>query len=111
MVEGGYITEPRHLRRNSDPDTSHAAARKVDATGLEQRVYEVIKSFPKGCISDDVVRLIPEHGVQTISPRYAKLLQKGFIVDTGERRTGAAGRGQRVMKAAIREWKQQEISL
>jgi hypothetical protein len=93
-------TDPKTMVRRNDPDTSHAAAHTVDATALEQRVYEVICSFPDGCISDDVVRHIPEHGVQTVSPRYAKLIQKGFIVDTGERRKGAAGRGQRVMKKA-----------
>ena len=93
-------TEPRAMVRRTDPDTSRAAANTIDATALEQRVYEVICSFPNGCISDDIVRLIPEHGVQTVSPRYAKLIQKGFIVDTGERRQGAAGRGQRVMRKA-----------
>jgi hypothetical protein len=93
-------TEPRAMVRRTDPDTSRAAANSIDATALEQRVYEVICSFPNGCISDDIVRLIPEHGVQTVSPRYAKLIQKGFIVDTGERRQGAAGRGQRVMRKA-----------
>ena len=93
-------TEPRAMVRRTDPDTSRAAANTIDATALEQRVYEVICSFPNGCISDDIVRLIPEHGVQTVSPRYAKLIQKSFIVDTGERRRGAAGRGQRVMRKA-----------
>lgn len=93
-------TEPRAMVRRTDPDTSRAAANTIDATALEQRVYEVICSFPNGCISDDVVKLIPEHGVQTVSPRYAKLIKKGFIVDTGQRRQGAAGRGQRVMRKA-----------
>ena len=91
---------PKALVRRTDPDTSHAAAKKIDATALEQRVYDVICSFPNGCISDDIVKRIPEHGVQTVSPRYAKLIQKGFVVDTGERRTGAAGRSQRVMRKA-----------
>ena len=38
-------------------------------------------------------------GVQTITPRYAKLIEKGFIEDTGERRKGLSGRGQRVMRS------------
>jgi hypothetical protein len=45
--------------------------------------------------------MIPEHGVQTISPRYAKLIKKGFIEDTGEQRKGAAGRMQRVMRRKV----------
>jgi hypothetical protein len=40
----------------------------------------------------------PNHGVQTISPRFAPLMRKGFIYDTGERRKASSGRSQRVMK-------------
>jgi len=40
----------------------------------------------------------PNHGVQTISPRFAPLVRKGFIEDTGERRKASTGHSQRVMK-------------
>jgi len=40
----------------------------------------------------------PHHGVQTISPRFAPLIRKGFIADTGEKRKAKSGRSQRVMK-------------
>lgn len=86
--------------RSTDPDTSHAAAETIDTTELERIVYEVIKQFPNGCIGDDVVRMLPQFGVQTVSPRYAPLLRKGWIIDTGERRKARSGRSQRVMKAA-----------
>jgi len=89
-----------HVRRK-DPATSKLAAKSIDSKTLELRVYDVICKFPNGCISDDVVRMIPEHGVQTISPRYAKLIKKGFIEDTGEQRQGAAGRMQRVMRRKV----------
>ena len=85
--------------RNTDPDTSHEAAAQIPATELESIVLDVIKTFPDGCISDDVVYFLPTSGVQTITPRYAALLRKGHIVDTGERRRAASGRSQRVMKA------------
>jgi hypothetical protein len=89
----------RFLRRNTDPDTSHEAAEKLDTTQLEAVVLATIQKFPNGCIGDDVVKALPAWGVETISPRYAALLRKGHIVDTGERRKGKSGRSQRVMKA------------
>jgi hypothetical protein len=89
--------------RKSDPDTSYEAAQSVDATELERIVYNVIKSFPKGCTSDEIMGVLPHYGVQTISPRYAPLLRKGFIVDTGERRKARSGRSQRVMKVPTKD--------
>jgi hypothetical protein len=89
--------------RNSDPDTSYAAAQSVDATELERIVYNVIKSFPNGCTSDEVMKSLYHYGVQTVSPRYAPLLRKGFIVDTGERRMARSGRSQRVMKVPSKD--------
>jgi hypothetical protein len=96
----GYFfgTSKQKMARRKDPDTSHKAAEKVDSASLERMVYEVIAQFPDGCISDDVVMALPGYGVQTLTPRFSPLLKKGFIVDTGERRVGKAGKQQRVMK-------------
>lgn len=91
------------MARKKDPDTSKKAAEKVDSATLERMVYEVIARHPNGCISDDVIRALPGYGVQTLSPRYAPLLKKGFIVDTGERRVAKSGVKQRVMKAIKQE--------
>jgi hypothetical protein len=92
--------------RYTDPETSHEAAGSIDTTALEHIVYEVIKQFPNGCIGDDVVKMLPQFGIQTISPRYAPLIRKGWVIDTGEKRKARSGRSQRVMKAA--EKQQQE---
>jgi hypothetical protein len=98
------------LARRTDPETSHQAAESVDTTALEHIVYETIKQFPNGCIGDDVVQMLPQFGIQTISPRYAPLLRKGFIVDTGERRKARSGRSQRVMKVITKEdYEQQRL--
>jgi hypothetical protein len=98
------------LARNSDPSTSHEAAQSIDTTELEHVVYEVIKMFPNGCIGDDVVRMLPQYGIQTISPRYAPLIRKGWVLDTGEKRKARSGRSQRVMKVATREdYEQQRL--
>lgn len=89
--------------RYTDPGTSHEAAESVDTTVLERIVYDTIKMFPNGCISDEVLRMLPTFTHQTISPRYAPLIRKGWVIDTGERRKARSGRSQRVMKAATRE--------
>ncbi len=97
-MERFFGTEAFKLVRKEDPDTSKDAAEKVDSTKLEQMVYEAIAKYPNGCIADDVMTHFPSHGIQTISPRYAPLIRKGFIEDTGERRKSSTGRSQRVMK-------------
>jgi len=97
-IERFFGSEPKMMVRTTDPDTSMNAAEKVDSTKLEQQVYEVIAKYPDGCISEQVMTHFPNHGVQTISPRFAPLIRKGFIEDTGERRKSSLGHSQRVMK-------------
>jgi len=98
------------LARNTDPETSHDAAESIDTTALERIVYEVIKQFPNGCIGDDVVKMLPQFGIQTISPRYAPLIRKGWVIDTGEKRKARSGRSQRVMKVIKKEdYEQQRL--
>lgn len=94
-----FGTSPKEMVRTTDPDTSVEAAHSVDSTQLEAMVYEIISKYPNGCTSDEVMTHFPSHGVQTISPRFAPLIRKGFIYDTGERRKASSGRSQRVMRA------------
>jgi hypothetical protein len=98
LFEKIFGTNPKEMVRNTDPDTSVKAAQSVDSTQLEAMVYEIISKYPNGCTSDEVMTHFPNHGVQTISPRFAPLMRKGFIYDTGERRKASSGRSQRVMK-------------
>jgi len=93
-----FGTEPFRLVRKEDPITSHEAAQGVDTTKLEQIVYEAIKGFPNGCISDEVLQALPEHRYSSITPRYRALLDKGFIEITGTK-DGRSGKKQRLMKA------------
>jgi hypothetical protein len=93
-----FGSEPKFMARASDPLTSMEAAESIDSTRLEQMVYEVVAKYPNGCTSDEVMAHFPHHGVQTISPRFAPLIRKGFIADTGEKRKARSGRSQRVMK-------------
>ena len=102
IFENIFGTEPKFMVRATDPVTSMDAAESIDSTKLEQMVYEVIVMYPNGCTSDEVLKHFPNHGVQTISPRFAPLIRKGFIEDTGEKRKASSGRSQRVMKAIVR---------
>ena len=97
-MERFFGTEPFKLVRNQDPTTSHQAAQAVDTTKLEQMVYEAIKSFPDGCISDEILQMYPNYPYSSITARYRALLDKGFIEVSGVKR-GKFGRNQRIMKA------------
>ena len=93
-----FGTHPREMARRTDPDTSQEAAEKIDAAHMERMVYEVICMYPNGCTLDQIVKHFPTRGQQSISPRLAPLMRKGYICDSGERRMGGAGRKQRVLK-------------
>jgi hypothetical protein len=99
----GFGTDPKYLARADAPDTSLEAAESVDTTRLEQAVYEAIKQFPNGCISDEVRAMFPHYPYSSITARYKALMTKGFIQDTGFRRPGRSGRNQRIMVAATPE--------
>lgn len=95
-----FGTEPQRLVRHDGIDTSVAAAMSVDTTRLEREVYECIASFgERGCISDDVRQRFPRLPYSSVTARYRSLIDKGLIEDTGQRRAGWSGRGQRVMRA------------
>ena len=85
------------LARRQDPVTSHQSAQAVDTTKLEQMVYEAIKSFPDGCISDEILEKYPQYPYSSITARYRALLDKGLIEVSGVKR-GRFGRNQRIMK-------------
>ena len=87
------------LVRKEDPITSHEAAQVVDTTKLESLVYEAIKGFPEGCISDQVLELFPQYPYSSITARYKSLLDKGLIEIVGVK-VGRSGRKQRLMKAS-----------
>ena len=84
--------------RRKDVFTSFEAAVQVDTHTLEMEVYSVIKMHPEGCIMDDVISALPHIREHSIQPRFAPLIRKGFIVDTGEKRKGKSGRYQRVIR-------------
>jgi hypothetical protein len=97
-MERFFGTPAFKLARRKDPTTSHQAAQAVDTPKLESLVYEAIKGFPDGCISDEILAMYPNYPYSSITARYRALLDKGFIEVSGVKR-GKFGRNQRIMKA------------
>jgi hypothetical protein len=94
------LFSPEHMARCTDPDTSKAAAASLDPTKLEGEVLAAIKSFgTNGCISDQIEAKLSHIKCSSVTPRYAKLNQKGLIRDSGERRVAMSGRQQIVWVA------------
>lgn len=88
------------LHRNGAPDTSVNAANSINATQLEQMVFEAIRnSGHQGMTADELLRLFPDYSYSSITARPASLKRQGLVIDTGERRPGRSGRPQAVLKA------------
>ena len=96
-MERFFGTPAFKLARREDPVTSHQAAQAVDTTKLESMVYEAIKGFPDGCISDEILQMYPQYPYSSITARYRALLDKGLIEVSGVKR-GRFGRNQRIMQ-------------
>lgn len=88
----------RALFRKTDPETSKEAAESVPVARLEKIVYEAIKASPNGLTTDEIEKSLPGVKLNSISPRIAPLIKKGYIYDSGERRKASSGRSQRVLK-------------
>ena len=94
-----FGTLPKFLHRREAVETSVASAHAVDTKTMESIVYEVIRSHPNGCISDDVIAELKNFSYPSITARYKALITKQLVLDTGEKRPGKSGKLQRVMKA------------
>lgn len=83
--------EPQEgLARNDDPDTSHLAAAGVEATQLMGKIYRVMERYGgEGCVADDVFNALPNIDVQSLSPRFRQMYNRGMIEITGEKRKGS----------------------
>jgi hypothetical protein len=82
--------------RNTDPQTSHDAAAALDASRIEAIVLREFESAPKGLTADELARRLPGLPLNTITPRIAPLVRKGYLMPAG-RRKASSGRSQRVL--------------
>lgn len=96
-----FGTPAHQMVRRTDITTSREAAQSVNATKLEQEVYDCVKSFGVGGCTAEQVTIATGIPHETTSPRFRPLLDKGLIVDTGERRKASTGRRQRVVVADV----------
>jgi uncharacterized membrane protein len=84
------ITIGAAYARNTDPETSHQAAKVVaeeQANELEAQVLAAIKSHPQGLTNHEIVQ-ITGLSWNTSSPRIRPLCRKNLVRDSGERRKG-----------------------
>jgi len=93
-----FDTPAFKLARSRDPSTSHDAADKLDVSKMERVVLAAITSFgSSGCISDDVLRILPAYRYSTITARYKQLKEKGLVFVDTRKRKGESGRQQLIM--------------
>lgn len=84
------------MHRRDDPQTSIAAAKRIlpGISSLQYRVYEsLLKYFRRtgNGMTDKELERLPEFrkcGYSTVRKRRTDLLQKGYVVDSGEKRDG-----------------------
>ena len=98
FVKEKFGTSVHQLVRRDDPVTSYEAAEKIDTQKMEQIVLETIKTFPNGCIADEVLDALSQYSYSTVTARFSTLLRKDHIEIIGTR-PGRSGRQQRIMKA------------
>jgi len=91
-----YVGSPA-MARASGPGTSADAADSFDTAALELAVLKVVSLFEDGCIADEIKARLPGCSWQSVTPRFAPLLRKGFMVDTGRKKKAASGRQQRIV--------------
>lgn len=100
MMDDLFETPAYKLVRNDDPSTSHDAAEQLDVNKMERIVLAAITSFSmQGCISDDVLRVLPGYRYSTVTARYKQLKEKGLIFTDHRKRKGESGRQQLIMWA------------
>jgi len=89
------------LARNDSPSTSKAAAKDIaeKSSHLEQLVLDVIRSYPNGCISDQIRNALSDLPYSSVTARFSALVRKGRVQVTGEKRKGESGKHQRVLMA------------
>lgn len=98
MLTHLFGTLPKFLHRKEAVETSVQAAYAVDSKTLEKLVYEVIRSHPEGCISDEVLNELKGLPYGSITARYKALKTKKLIEVVGTK-IGLSGKAQGIMRA------------
>jgi|GEM_PF-2876632 len=83
----GFGKDPGQLHRKNAPDTSVAAANKVDSKGDEEKVYAIICQHPNGITAKELGPLMGK-AMSSFSGRISGLIEKRMVKDSGRRRDG-----------------------
>jgi DNA-binding MarR family transcriptional regulator len=97
-VQAGLFDQPAPefaRARRTDPKTSKAAARTVPVVDLEARVLAALRSNG-GMTTRELAALLNVELV-SVSPRMRPLVEKGLVVDSGERRSGPGRRSKAIV--------------
>jgi hypothetical protein len=90
------------LARDTDPDTSHIAAEKLDASRLCGVIYGIVAKYgERGCIGEEVIQALSHIRPQSVSPRFAQMIDMGMLEDTQERRVASSGYLQAVRRVKL----------
>jgi predicted ArsR family transcriptional regulator len=81
--------------RNTDPETSHAAAARIEPSGARHRA-RIMAVLERGPGTFEEIALRAELRDSQVWRRLPDLQKLGFAEPTGEERPGASGRFQRV---------------
>lgn len=76
--------------RASDPSTSHEAAALVEANRLERVVLDYLRVY--GPMTMYELAGLSKVEIQTITPRFHPLQEKGLIHDTGQKKKNPSGK-------------------
>lgn len=89
------------LHHRRDPDTSRQAAQSIlgALTEIQQRVLDYARDHPEGFTDADLGAAFPGASYSTYRTRRGELVEKGLIVDTGQRVKLPSGRGAVVWRA------------
>jgi len=83
-------TDPHKMVRTTDPETSRAAARKVQSGELKKFVFaRIAETKMVGITMAEVAERNPQHSINTVSPRGKPLEEEGLIFYMGDRRDGS----------------------
>jgi len=74
------------LHKRGDPDTSREAAKLVETTKEEKRnFFTLLNAGPRGITTTFAAMILGKMN-HAVSPRWAALVRKGLVRDSGERR-------------------------
>lgn len=92
----------KRLARKNNPSTSKQSAKKMKTKPMQMQVYDIIKSFKNGCISEQVIKKYtkkkPLYETSSITARYSELERLGLIEFDGVKKA-STNRNQRIMRA------------